>query len=90
MGGPPQVVLAAGVAATWTPAGSESVNWAPVSATAFPLVNVKVSVETALTAIGLGENDLPIVGWTAVPQPVKSTLSRNMSEPGTLLPALNP
>src|SRR5947209_9940250 len=53
---PPHVVAAAGVAATCTPDGSASVNAAPVSGAAFVLVSVKVSVEAALTAIGLGEN----------------------------------
>src|SRR5438309_11506713 len=68
---PPHVVAAAGVAATCTPDGSASVNAAPVSGAAFVLVSVKVSVETALTAIGLGENAFVIAGFTAGMQPVK-------------------
>jgi hypothetical protein len=84
-----QVVLAEGVAATCTPAGSASVNVAPVSCVVFVLVSVKVNVETPFTAIGSGENDLASVGFTAVPQPVKTTLSMERSEPGFVFDELN-
>src|SRR5438105_13424267 len=68
---PPQVVAAAGVAATCTPDGSASVNAAAVSGAVLLFVNVKVSVEMALTAIGRGANALAIVGVPAGPRPVK-------------------
>src|SRR5436190_19961869 len=71
VGDPPQVVLAAGVAATCTPDGSESVKTAPVRAAVLVLVRVKVSVETPLTATGFGAKALAMVGWTAAAQPVK-------------------
>ena len=58
VGGPPQVVDALGVAATCSPAGKLSLNEAPVNATLFSLVIVKVNVEVALTAIGSGEKTL--------------------------------
>ena len=62
VGEPVQVVLAEGVTATCRPAGSTSVNFAPVNWTVFVLVSVKVNVEMAFTAIDLGEKDLAIVG----------------------------
>ena len=88
VGEPVQVVLAEGVAATSKPAGSVSVNFAPLNWTVFGLVNVNVSMELAFTAIGLVRKVLLRVGCKAVAQPVKSTLSIFKSEPGLLLPAL--
>ena len=75
VGGPPQVVLAAGVAATSTPAGNASVNVRPVKDTLFSLVIVKVSVEVPLIAIGSGEKDLVRAGGCGTPQPVMMILS---------------
>jgi len=86
---PPQVVLAAGVPATCTPKGSESVNAAPVSGAVFVLVSVNVSVETPPTATGFGAKALAIVGCTAAMQPVNETLSMLLSEPALVLPELN-
>ena len=63
VGEPVHVVLAEGAAATCSPPGSVSVNFAPVSCTLFGLVSVKVSVDVPLTAMGFGENDLVSVGW---------------------------
>ena len=57
-----QVVLADGVPATCNPAGNVSVNFAPVSCAAFGLLNVNVSVDVPLTAIGFGEKDFVSVG----------------------------
>ena len=68
-------MLAEGEAATCSPPGNVSVNFAPVSCTLFGLVSVKVSVEVPLTAIGFGEKDLVSVGWAGVPQPVNAMLS---------------
>src|SRR5436305_1255941 len=87
---PPHVVAAAGVAATCTPAGSASVNAALVSGAGFAFVSVNVSVEIPFTAIGLGENALAIAGFTAAPQPVKTTLSIDRSAPGLVFPELKP
>ena len=42
---------------------------------------VKVNIEVPLTAIGLGENALVIVGGMGVIQPVKVTLSKFISFP---------
>jgi hypothetical protein len=75
VGEPVQVVLADGVAATCSPDGNVSVNFAPVSCTVFGLFNVKVSVDVPLTAIGFGENVLVSVGWVGVPQPLNEMLS---------------
>jgi hypothetical protein len=63
VGEPQPVVDMFGVAATWSPAGNESVNATPLSAVpAFGLVIVKVKVLTPPTAIGLGENALAMLG----------------------------
>ena len=62
-GEPEQDVVAEGVAATCTPAGSVSVNIAPVSGALFGFVSVKVRVETPFTATVCGENCLEIVGF---------------------------
>ena len=78
------------MAATCTPDGSASVNAAAVSGAVLVFVSVNVSVDVALTAIGLGENALAIVGLTAVPQPVKTMLSMERSAPGLVLPELKP
>jgi len=72
---PPQVEVAAGVAATCKPEGSASVNAAPVSAMLFSLPRVKVSVEVAPTAIVVGLNALVSGGCCGTPQPVKTMLS---------------
>jgi hypothetical protein len=90
VGPPVQVVLADGVGATSRPEGSVSVNVAPVSCVVFVFVSVNVSVDTALTAMGLGAKAFVIVGLTAVPQPVKTTLSIERSAPGFVFPELNP
>jgi len=76
VGEPPQVVLAAGVAATSTPEGNVSVNVSPVKETLFSLVIVNVNVDVPLTAIGSGENVLVSEGGYGTPQPVTTTLSR--------------
>ena len=86
---PPQVVLAAGVPATCTPDGSESVKAAPVSGTVFVLVRVKVSVDVPPTATGFGTKVLAMAGCTAAAQPVKVTLSMLLSDPEFVLPELN-
>jgi len=79
VGVPPQVVVAAGVAATCNPIGNASVKLTPVNGTLFSFERVKVKVETPPTAIGFGENALVMVGGAATPQPVKITLSRCIS-----------
>lgn len=77
VGVPPQVVAAAGVAATCKPVGSVSVNVTPVNALeAFGLDNVKVKVETPLIAMGFGAKAFVIVGGLSAGQPLKITLSR--------------
>lgn len=76
VGVPPQVVVADGVAATCRPEGSASVNVTPVSAMEFEFASVNVKVEVPLTAIGLDENALIIVGGLGIAQPVKVTSSR--------------
>lgn len=81
VGVPPHVVVAEGVAATCNPDGSESVNMTPVNAIEFEFARVNVNVDVPLTAIGLGENALVIVGAVGVEQPVKVTLSKLMSFP---------
>ena len=78
VGLPTQVVAAAGVAATSNPAGNASVKVTPVKFTPtskFVLVSVNVSVETPLTATGLGEKALVICGGLGTAQPVILTLS---------------
>jgi hypothetical protein len=75
VGEPVQVVLADGVPATCNPAGNVSVNFAPVSCTVFGLLNVKVSVEAPLTAIGFAEKDFASVGCAGAPQPLNEMLS---------------
>lgn len=87
VGVPPQVVLAAGVAATCTPDGKASVNLTPVKATLLGLVRVKVRVETPLTAIGFGEKDLVSVGWLGTLQPVTTMLSRLIAAPFGFAPS---
>lgn len=87
---PPQVVAAAGVAATCTSAGSPSMKAAPVRAVALVFASVKVSVETALTAIGSGEKAFASVGLIAAAQPVMFRLSIERSAPGLVWLALNP
>src|SRR5438445_7224497 len=62
VGEPVQVVLADGVAATCSPPGSVSVNFAPVSCAVLGLLSVNVSVEVPLTAIGFGAKDFVSVG----------------------------
>jgi hypothetical protein len=86
-GEPPQVVDAAGVAATSTPDGKVSLNFAPVRGAELELFSVNVSVEVPFTAIGSGENDLLIVGSAGVAHPVKRTSSMWKSEPGLSLTA---
>ena len=81
VGVPPQVVAAAGVAATCKPVGSASVKVMPVSAMEFELESVKVKVEIPLTAMGLVPKAWVMVGGTGVAQPVKVTLSRFRSFP---------
>ena len=76
VGVPPQVVEAEGVEATCSPVGSESVNVTPVNAKEFEFPSVNVKVEVPLTAIGLDENALVIVGGFGIAQPVKVTSSR--------------
>jgi hypothetical protein len=88
VGGPPQVVLADGVAATCRPVGNASVKAAPVNCVVLVLVSVKVNVDVPLTATGSGEKDLEIVGMMGVVQPVKRMLSRYTSEPLLVLPEL--
>lgn len=75
VGVPPQVVLAAGIAATSTPLGRASVNVRPDKDTLFSLVRVKVNVDVPLTAIGSGEKAFASVGGYGTPQPVKMILS---------------
>ena len=79
--GPPQVVVAAGVAATCSPKGSESLNVTPSNGIEFEFASVNVNVDMPLTAMGLGEKTLVIVGGLGVAQPVKVTLSKLMSFP---------
>jgi len=85
---PPQVVAAAGVAATCKPLGNASVNVTPVRGMEFELDNVKRSVEIPFTGIGLVKKALAMVGGVGVAQPVKVTLSTNISEPELSLPEL--
>jgi len=82
---PPQVEVAVGVAATCVPAGSASLNAAPVSATEFVLASVNVNVEMPFTAIGLGTNDFVIVAGVPLLHPVKITSSSTGSEPALVL-----
>ena len=66
---PPQLLLALGEPAIVIPVGKVSANPTPVRsiAFAFGLVSVNVRVDVPPTLIGLGENDLSIVGgWTTV------------------------
>ena len=88
VGVPPQVVVAVGVEATCKPVGNASVKVTPVRAMEFELESVKVNVEVPLTAMGLSEKALVMVGGVGVAQPVKVTLSTNMSEPEATLPEL--
>ena len=60
----------------------------PVRAIEFELASVKVSVEVPFTAMGLGENALVIVGGLGIAQPVRVTLSKKISDPEAVLPAL--
>ena len=72
-----------------SPEGKESVKVTPVKSTPtskFGLVSVKVSVETPLTATGLGEKALVICGGLGTAQPVTLTLSRSI----LLLPEFAP
>src|SRR5216683_386787 len=62
VGEPVQVVLADGVLATCSPAGNVSKNFAPVSCEVFGLLNVNVSGDVPLTAMGFGEKDFVSVG----------------------------
>jgi hypothetical protein len=78
VGVPPQVVLALGVAATCTPAGSASVKVTPVSATLFSLLRVKTRVDVPLIATGVVENALASVGGIGTPQPVMMISSTYM------------
>ena len=75
LGEPPHVVVADGAPDTWSPAGSESENWAPVRAALFGFVSVNVSVDVPFTAIALGENAFVSVGCAGEPQPVNAMLS---------------
>ena len=61
---------------------------APVNAIEFEFASVKVNVETPLTAIGSGEKVFVMVGGLGIAQPVKVTLSTNISEPEATLPEL--
>ena len=88
VGVPPQVVEAEGVEATCRPAGSASVNVAPVNAIELEFASVKVRVDVPLTAIGLGRNALVIAGGAGTAQPVNVISSKYISEPGTELLAL--
>jgi len=72
----PQVLLSPVGLATSSPDGRASVKAAPVKATLFSLVSVKVNVEAALTAIGFVEKTLTMEGCAGTPQPVILTLSR--------------
>ncbi len=82
VGDPLQVVAADGVAATCKPEGNESVKFTPVKLKEFELASVKVNVDVPLTAIGLGEKALLMVGGLGIAQPVKVTLSKTPSDPG--------
>ena len=88
VGVPPQVVLAEGVEATWSPEGRVSTNATPFNAIEFGFVSVKTNAEVPLTAIGLEENVLVRVGGFGIAQPVNVTLSTNTSDPDAVLPAL--
>ena len=70
VGVPQPLVLAAGSVATVIApglVGNTSVNATPPSAVVgFGLVIVKVSVEVPVTAIGVGEKSLPMLGATTV------------------------
>ena len=75
---PPQVVLAA--LEIVMPDGKLSLKLTPDRATVvLGLVTVKVSVEVPPAPIGLGKNDLTIVGGFGTPQPVKVTPSINIA-----------
>ena len=54
----------------------------------FVFASVNVNVDVPLTAIGFGEKALVIVGGLGTAQPVKVTLSTNISEPDAVLPEL--
>ena len=89
VGEPAQVVAAAGVEATSKPEGKVSEKLMPLKATVvFGLARVKVKVEVPLTATGLGEKALVMVGGLGTPQPVNVTLSTYISEPEAVLPEL--
>jgi len=90
VGAPVQVVLAFGVAATCKPDGSVSVNLAPVNWVVFGFVMVNVNVEVPPTTIGFVRKVFVMVGFWAVPQPVKVTSSIYKSEPGLLFLAYAP
>src|SRR5438552_6616225 len=59
---PPHVVAPLAEAVLTRPAGYVSVNAAPVTATALPLVSVTVSTEVVPTETAAGVNDLAIAG----------------------------
>ena len=85
---PPHVVAAAGVAATCKPVGNVSVKVTPSRAIEFELDNVNLSVDVPFTGIGLVKKVFVMVGGVGMAQPVKVTLSTNISEPELTFPEL--